>query len=91
MLIVSLMKANARIEKELAKYLFKVECNLYIGNATRRLFDGIIAAIEHLIIDDNSIKLMYQNTKSPAGFELFEVTRDGIKKCYILDGVFIAR
>jgi hypothetical protein len=85
------MKANARVEKELAKYLFRVECNLYVGNATRRLFDGIIAAIESLIIDDNSVKLMYQNAKSPAGFELFEVTRDGIKKCDVLDEIFIVR
>jgi len=89
MLTVALNKSSKQLEQELGKYLFKIRCDVYVGNVTRRVFEYLKQTIiELLAIEDNEVKMCFKNNMVASGIEMVTIRRDGIKKDSCFDGVF---
>jgi len=89
MLIVALNKSSKQLERELGKYLFKIRCDVYVGNVTRRIFEYLKqTTIELLAIEDNEVKMCFKNNMAASGIEIATICRDGIKKDVCFDGIF---
>lgn len=86
MLIVYTQKTPPNFDKFVAKHLFKIRTGLYIGDVSSRIKDWLIKTVTTSNIK-GSVVIAWSNSKSHAGFELFEYSGDGSKTICDFDGL----
>ena len=86
MLIVSVTKVPPNFGKCVLPYLYKIRGGLYVGDVTRRVLDYLLEVVPRHVGAGQAL-VLWKNSKAPCGFELFEITGDGVCKGKDIDGI----
>ena len=86
MLVVLSSKTPPNFERCLLVYLYKLRAGVFVGDVTSRVLDYLKAEIPRFV-GRGHVYLVWKNSLSPRGFELFEISGDGAKESVDIDGL----
>jgi CRISPR-associated protein Cas2 len=88
MLVISLTKVPHSLEGVIGTYLFKVDTGLWVGDVTRRVQEYLLEVLYAKVSKGRAV-LIWKNSKTTQGFEIFEITGEGVKKLREIDGILL--